>query len=111
MEALLIPYLARFTMEELFLGLEPKRILIGMTLDIARLVQNPHLHQRRFFVTQTHPVAGALTYPGAPFQMSQTPWQWRCPAPLLGQHNVDVYCGMLGHTPAELATWHAAGIV
>jgi crotonobetainyl-CoA:carnitine CoA-transferase CaiB-like acyl-CoA transferase len=33
------------------------------------------------------------------------------PAPLLGQHNEEVYCQRLGHSPEELARMASAGIV
>ena len=38
LEELLLPYLARYTMEELFHGLAPLRLLIGMTLGVEHLV-------------------------------------------------------------------------
>jgi crotonobetainyl-CoA:carnitine CoA-transferase CaiB-like acyl-CoA transferase len=111
LEDVLRPHLTRFTMEELFHGLQPRRILVGMTLDTAHLVQNRHLQERGFFVTAEHPVAGSLTYVGAPFKMGQTPWQLRYPAPLLGQHNTAIYMDQLGHTPQALEEWKMKGIV
>jgi len=41
-------------------------------------------------------VTGPLTYPGAPFKLSATPWQIRSPAPRLGEHNAQVYGERLG---------------
>jgi len=35
-------------------------------------------------------VAGPLTVPGAPYQLSTTPWTLRAPAPCLGQHTAEV---------------------
>jgi hypothetical protein len=32
-------------------------------------------------------------------------------APRLGEHNVEVYCGELGLSPAELAGLYAAGVL
>jgi hypothetical protein len=34
--------------------------------------------------------------------MEQTPWQTE-PAPLLGEHNRDVYVDQLGYSPDDLA--------
>ena len=107
MEAYLLPYLSQFTMQEIFDGLQPHRILVGMALDMPRLLANDHLAARELFVDTDHPEAGHLRFPGPPFKMSETPWSLRQPAPLLGQHNADVYLDLLGHSPDELAHWQA----
>jgi crotonobetainyl-CoA:carnitine CoA-transferase CaiB-like acyl-CoA transferase len=111
MEAHLLPYLTTFTMQALFDGLQPHRILVGMALDMPRLIDNAHLQSRDFFVQVEHPVAGPLLFPGAPFKMSETPWSLRRPAPLLGEHNEDIYIGMLGHSREELTEWQAANMI
>jgi len=54
------------------------------------LLASPHLRARGFFATIEHPVAGPLTVPGAPYQLSTTPWTLRTPAPCLGQHTAEV---------------------
>ena len=90
-EELLMPHLARHTMEELFHGLAPLRLLIGMTLTVDRLLVDPHLEERDFFIRSDQLEAGHVkgTMPGAPFKMSATPWSLRSDAPELGQHNED----------------------
>ncbi len=85
-EEMLRPHLARHTMEELFHGLAPLRLLIGMTLGVDRLLVDPHLEEREFFVRSDD----GGTMPGAPFIMSATPWRLRSDAPELGQHNEDL---------------------
>ena len=85
-EKMLLPHLARHTMEELFHGLAPLRLLIGMTLGVDRLLIDSHLNEREFFV----PSYDGATMPGAPFRMSATPWRLRSDAPELGQHNEDL---------------------
>ena len=75
------------------------------------LLRSEHLKARRFFAEIAHPEAGALPYPSAPYKLSRTPWEARRPAPLLGEHNHEVYCGLLGLTPAELVKLYEARIV
>lgn len=111
LEELLLPYLAQYTREELFHGLSPLRILVGMALDVADVVNDPHLQERGFFTRSDHPVAGEVSFPGAPFNMSLTPWHLNDPAPILGQHNQEVYSGILGHSPEEIERWHEKGVV
>ncbi len=111
MEAYIQPQLEKFTMAEIFDALQPKRILVGMALDIPGLLDNPHLKARGLFVETEHPAAGAITHPGAPFNMSATPWQLRRPAPLLGQHNDEVYIERLGYIRRDLDGWRADGVI
>jgi crotonobetainyl-CoA:carnitine CoA-transferase CaiB-like acyl-CoA transferase len=111
LEELLLPYLAQYTREELFHGLSPLRILVGMALDVTDVVNDPHLQERGFFTQSDHPVAGEVDLPGAPFKMSLTPWQLKSPSPILGQHNQEVFAGILGHSPEEIERWHEQGVV
>ena len=78
-EEMLRPHLERHTMEEMFHGLAPLRLLIGMTLTVDRLLIDPHLEERDFFVRSDQLKAGHATgtMPGAPFKMSATPWTLR----------------------------------
>ena len=90
MNEILTPYLAKYTMAELFHALGPLRVLVGMTLDVPGLLKDPHLADRGFFTTQHHPVAGDVVMPGPPFKMSATPASSRRSAPTLGQHNEEL---------------------
>jgi crotonobetainyl-CoA:carnitine CoA-transferase CaiB-like acyl-CoA transferase len=66
------------------------------------LFNNAHLQARGFFATIDHPATGPLQYPDALYKFSETPWEIRRPAPLLGQHNEELYCGRLGMNHEEL---------
>lgn len=74
------------------------------------VVSDEQLASRQFFVEIDHPVAGKLKYPGAPYKFSQTPWCAQSPAPLLGQHNREVY-GKLGYGDRDLLKLEQAGII
>ena len=56
--------------------------------DIA---DSPQSAARHFFVEVEHPVAGKLKYPATPYLFSATPSVLERPAPLLGQHNEEVF--------------------
>ncbi|MEE8418944.1 MAG: CoA transferase [Dehalococcoidales bacterium] len=74
----------------------------------ADFTRDPHIKEREFFTEIEHPVIGRHSYPGLPYQFSKTPCSINRPAPLLGQHNSDVYCNELGYTADELAELKAA---
>ncbi len=72
---------------------------------------DPYYRARGFFPTIDHPKAGKLDYPGRPFIMQNSPWKLRRPAPLLGQHNQEIYGGMLGLSTKEIADLRKGGII
>ena len=57
-----------------------------------------------------HPVTGNFKYPGAPFRAEEMPWQVKRAAPLLGQHNEEVY-GALGYTKEDLVRLRETGVI
>lgn len=100
-EALLLPKIAQWYKDDLFHAAQEWRFAFGIVNTPEDLVKCPQLQERGFFVDIDHPLAGRLTYPGPPFKMSQTPAQVHRAAPLMGQHNEEVY-GALGYTRADL---------
>lgn len=75
------------------------------------VVDDPHFNYRGVFVEIEHPVTGRQKYPGAPFKSPETPWVIKRPAPLLGQHNVEIYCDRLGYTKQNLVDLRRTGII
>ena len=75
-------------------------------------LEYPHLRDRDYFTDVHHPEVGrSFTYPGAPYKFYKTPWRIRSRAPLIGEHNDEVYGGTLGIPPDELANLHTAGVI
>ena len=73
---------------------------------------DPHWQDRGFFVDVEHDDLGrSITYPGAPYQLSATPWEQRGRAPHLGQHTAAILTRELGLTSPELTALAAAGII
>jgi crotonobetainyl-CoA:carnitine CoA-transferase CaiB-like acyl-CoA transferase len=105
--SVLKPLLAQHAMhqskEELYRRLQARRLACAPANTIADAFDSPHLATRGFPVNIEHPAAGRVRYPGGPYLLSQTPWQVERPAPLLGQHNEEVFCERLGFSKEELA--------
>ncbi len=76
----------------------------------SEVFQSPQQRERAFYSEVDHPATGPLEYTGAPFQLSETPTRLTR-APLLGEHNVEVYCGLLGCAAQDLAALARAGAV
>ena len=70
---------------------QERRIPCFPVNTVSDLLTDPHLKERRFFVSIDHPVAGTFQYPGVAYRLSKTPLALGSrPAPTLGQHNAEV---------------------
>ena len=74
------------------------------------LLHDPQYQARDYWVEIEHPVGGRLKYPGATFKAFDMPWKIRRPAPLLGEHNQEVY-GSLGYTGEDLVRLREMGVI
>lgn len=77
---------------------------------MQELANDVHFNERGAFVEIDHPIAGKFKYFGRPFIMSETPWQLRRPAPMLGEHNAEIY-GKLGYSKEDLVKFRQQGII
>lgn len=58
-----------------------------------------------------HPAMGGVRVDGQPVHFSVSDWSIERPAPLLGQHNRQVYGGLLGLTDSEIDELAAGGVI
>src|SRR5262245_20291243 len=82
----------------------------GKVLDSVELLNDPHLRERGMVVTVNHPVRGDFTMPGCPVRLEDSPVEVKA-APLLGQHNGEVYGELLGMNARDLQRLKSAGVV
>jgi crotonobetainyl-CoA:carnitine CoA-transferase CaiB-like acyl-CoA transferase len=76
------------------------------------LIESPQLKARNFWVEVDHPELGtAITYPGAFAQASETPLTTRHRAPLIGEHNEEIYINELGLSRQQLVTLKQSGVI
>jgi crotonobetainyl-CoA:carnitine CoA-transferase CaiB-like acyl-CoA transferase len=79
--------------------------------NIAETVTDPQVEAREMFVERDHPMYGPLKITGTPLKLSETPGRIESLAPLPGEHNDEIFGGLLGHTHDELARWKAEGVI
>ncbi|HET9924708.1 MAG TPA: CaiB/BaiF CoA-transferase family protein [Methylomirabilota bacterium] len=79
--------------------------------NVAEMVADPQVRAREMFVELDHPIYGPLTTTGTPLKLSETPGQLRWLAPMPGEHNEEVFVGLLGHSRDDLARWRAEGVI
>ncbi len=109
-DSLISGWTRRRTKREAMQELGEAGVPAGAVFDTLELSEDPHLRRRGMFVTVQHPERGDFTMPGWPVRMScsQVPVT---AAPLLGQHNREVYGDLLGLGEADLARLVAEGAI
>ena len=108
---LLIQGLAEWDRKPLFVASGERRLVFGMSQDAGDLFDCQQLRERDFFVEVDHPVAGRAEYPGMGSKLSGGVYEIRRPAPLLGQHNTEVYRDELGYSAQDLVIFRASGVI
>ncbi|MEO5837588.1 MAG: CoA transferase [Acidimicrobiales bacterium] len=58
-----------------------------------------------------HPQIGEVRVDGLPIHLSRTDWHMERGAPMLGQHNREIFCDLLGIDDAEFGELHEAGVI
>jgi crotonobetainyl-CoA:carnitine CoA-transferase CaiB-like acyl-CoA transferase len=103
-------FTSRFLKEDLA-ELFQKNGIPGLPVNSpADFMKDPHIQARGFFSTVTHPVVGAFEQPGNCFMVDGARGG-PAAAPILGQHNQEVFCGELGLSPKNVAVLAAEGII
>ena len=111
LKPLLEDWLQDKSVQEVYHAAQKRRVPFAPVSTMGDLLKSEHLNARGFFAEIGHPEVGALRYPGAPFKFSASPWTLRSPAPCLGQHNEEIYCGQLGLAPQELKSLQATKVI
>jgi benzylsuccinate CoA-transferase BbsE subunit len=100
------------TKKELWQNILQRRLFGAPVANAADIAENAQLKARDYFVTVDHAGLGrSFTMPGAFAKMSETPVGPQCAAPQLGQHNREVYGGLLGLSNVEIVELRAAGVI
>jgi crotonobetainyl-CoA:carnitine CoA-transferase CaiB-like acyl-CoA transferase len=109
------PLIEQWTMEhgkhEIMERCQANGVPVTAVFDVREAAEQEHLRARGYLVDLEHPELGRLCDLGAPFKLPASPGGPRRPAPLLGQHNSEVYGTLLGTSAAELARLRADGVV
>ena len=95
-----------YTMEEATNFVLSKGIPAGPILNVKQILEDPHIKEREMFVEMDHPTLGKVTVSASAVKLMDTKLTIRTPAPSLGQHNKEIFEGMLGMSDEEFNELH-----
>ena len=75
---------------------------VSRAYSIADIAADPHYAAREDIVTVDDPTLGPLKHPAVYPRLSATPGEIRRGAPKLGEHNNEIYLGLLGLSAEEV---------
>ena len=80
-------------------------------LDAEGRLFNTHFRERGLYTDIDHPALGTEPIFNLMWQLSRNPPRIQRHAPLLGEHNREVFCGLLGMDEAELSRLEAEQVI
>jgi CoA:oxalate CoA-transferase len=101
----------KYDTEDFFHRVQANGTACAIVCSAEQVYKSPQTQARNFFIEVEHPAAGKLMYPGHPYIFSKTPPCNNQGAPLLGQHNEEVYCHRLGYAKQDLVKLREAGAI
>jgi crotonobetainyl-CoA:carnitine CoA-transferase CaiB-like acyl-CoA transferase len=105
-------FIASLPAEEVYHAAQARGFTWGAVRAPEQLLQDAHLCDRGFWKQVEHPELGrSFTYPGEAAILNGSPWGISRRAPLLGEHNQEVFCGELGLSRAELSMLAESGAI
>ena len=108
-------YLADWTRErtpwEVTEALQRARVAAFPVYGLDEQRGDPHFQARGLLARPEHPHLGAVEVYAHPIKLSDTPGEARTTAPMLGEHNEEVFGKLLGLSPEEIERLRAKGVI
>ena len=101
---------SKFTKHEVMRTLGEGGIPCGAVFNAEDIHSDSHLRERGMIMTMHHPQRGSFDMPGFPVQLGDSPIEMK-PAPLLGEHNAEVYKEVLGMNDNDILELEKDGVI
>jgi crotonobetainyl-CoA:carnitine CoA-transferase CaiB-like acyl-CoA transferase len=109
---LVTEFVGSLTRDEIAHGGQERGFNWGAVRTPDELVDEGHLNDRGFWVDVEHPELGrSFKYPGAAGIYNGSPWRISGRAPLIGEHNEEIYCAELGLQREEIVYLAESGVI
>jgi crotonobetainyl-CoA:carnitine CoA-transferase CaiB-like acyl-CoA transferase len=104
-------FCSRHTKEELYEEGQKRRIAVTPINTVGEFMNSAQVKARETFIEMEHPVIGKYLHFGPVPRLSASPGRIRRTAPLIGEHNQEIYCGELGMSNEDLVALRASGVI
>src|SRR5215472_6635042 len=111
LDAELAGALAKVAAEEALTRLQGAGVYAAPVNSAPAILGDVQTAAREYFVAVDRAVVGTHLYPGAVARFPKTPLQADRPAPLLGEHNGEVFRRILGMSDGDIAGLESAGVI
>ncbi|MFQ5933665.1 MAG: CaiB/BaiF CoA transferase family protein [Dehalococcoidia bacterium] len=88
--AIFADFVAKFSADEFAEEAQRRHLPAAQLNTVGQFLASEQVRSREWLQELEHPVIGRYIAPGFPMRLSQTPMRVRRPAPLLGQHQVEI---------------------
>ncbi len=101
---LVASFIASLPAEEVYHAAQERGFTWGAVRAPEALLDDAHLHDRGFWKEVEHPELGrSFIYPGEAALYNGSPWRIARRAPLIGEHNMEIFQEELGLSRCELS--------
>lgn len=111
LDAWIAAWTCSWTMGDLLERLAAAGVPAGRIYRVPEMLADPHFAARSAIVSVPHPDFGELRMQNVAPRLSQTPGAIRSPSPSLGQHNREIYRGLLELSEERYRELQAGGVV
>src|SRR5437763_2168641 len=94
---------------EVFARAKEYRIPCAPVRTAPEVMNDPHMHERGMLERIDHPELGEIVVPTTPLRLHGPDKVAAGPSPTIGQHNAEIYGGLLGLSAAEIAALEGEG--
>jgi crotonobetainyl-CoA:carnitine CoA-transferase CaiB-like acyl-CoA transferase len=81
---------SRLPAYEFFVGSQERGLPTGIVYSPDEAFADPHIVARGFPTPVEHADGARVSYPGAPYRFSRSPWAISRPSPRVGEHNAEI---------------------
>ncbi|MGD9803474.1 MAG: CaiB/BaiF CoA transferase family protein [Hyphomicrobiaceae bacterium] len=105
-------FIASLPAEEVYHAAQDRGFTWASVRAPEDLLEDAHLRDRGFWKEVPHPELGrSFIYPGEAAIYNGSPWRISRRAPLIGEHNAEIFTGELGFSDGEMREFAARSVI